>query len=248
MMKLVLVRHGESQWNLENKFTGWHDVDLSAKGMEEAKAAGQLLKAEGYDFDICYTSILKRAIHTLDTMLTEMDRVWLPVIKDYHLNERHYGALQGLNKSETAEKYGEDQVKIWRRSFDIKPPALTEDSEENPANQEMFRGIPKEDLPLNESLETTIERVVPYFESTIKQSMKEGKRVIIAAHGNSLRALVKYFDNLSDEEIIGVNIPTASPLVYEFDDNFNVIKHYYLGDQEALAAKMNAVANQGKKQ
>ena len=248
MMKLVLVRHGESQWNLENKFTGWHDVDLSAKGMEEAKAAGQLLKAEGYDFDICFTSILKRAIHTLDTMLTEMDRVWLPVIKDYHLNERHYGALQGLNKAETAEKYGEEQVKIWRRSFDIKPPELSEDSPENPANQEMFRGIPKENLPLNESLETTIERVVPYFEGTIKPIMKEGARVIVAAHGNSLRALVKYFDNLSDEEIINVNIPTASPLVYEFDDDFNVIKHYYLGDQEALAAKMNAVANQGKKQ
>ena len=248
MMKLVLVRHGESQWNLENKFTGWHDVDLSAKGMEEAKAAGQLLKAEGYDFDICFTSILKRAIHTLDTMLTEMDRVWLPVIKDYHLNERHYGALQGLNKAETAEKYGEEQVKIWRRSFDIKPPELSEDSPENPANQEMFRGIPKENLPLNESLETTIERVVPYFEGTIKPIMKEGARVIVAAHGNSLRALVKFFDNLSDEEIINVNIPTASPLVYEFDDDFNVIKHYYLGDQEALAAKMNAVANQGKKQ
>ncbi|MCR4841057.1 MAG: 2,3-diphosphoglycerate-dependent phosphoglycerate mutase [Lachnospiraceae bacterium] len=247
MMKLVLIRHGESQWNLENKFTGWHDVELSPKGVEEAKAAGQLLKAEGYDFDICYTSILKRAIHTLDTVLNEMDRVWLPVIKDYHLNERHYGALQGLNKAETAEKYGEDQVKIWRRSFDVKPPALDPADAEAPCNQEMFREVPKEDLPLNESLETTIERVVPYFESTIKESMKEGKRVIIAAHGNSLRALVKYFDNLSDEEIIGVNIPTASPLVYEFDDNFNVVNHYYLGDQEALAAKMNAVANQGKK-
>ncbi len=247
MMKLVLIRHGESQWNLENKFTGWHDVELSPKGVEEAKAAGQLLKAEGYDFDICYTSILKRAIHTLDTVLNEMDRVWLPVIKDYHLNERHYGALQGLNKAETAEKYGEEQVKIWRRSFDVKPPALDPADAEAPCNQEMFREVPKEDLPLNESLETTIERVVPYFESTIKESMKEGKRVIIAAHGNSLRALVKYFDNLSDEEIIGVNIPTASPLVYEFDDNFNVVNHYYLGDQEALAAKMNAVANQGKK-
>ena len=247
MMKLVLIRHGESQWNLENKFTGWHDVELSPKGVEEAKAAGQLLKAEGYDFDICYTSILKRAIHTLDTVLNEMDRVWLPVIKDYHLNERHYGALQGLNKAETAEKYGEEQVKIWRRSFDVKPPALDPSDAEAPCNQEMFREVPKEDLPLNESLETTIERVVPYFESTIKESMKEGKRVIIAAHGNSLRALVKYFDKLSDEEIIGVNIPTASPLVYEFDDDFNVVKHYYLGDQEALAAKMNAVANQGKK-
>ena len=247
MMKLVLVRHGESEWNKLNLFTGWTDVDLSEKGHEEAAAAGRLLKAEGYDFDICYTSYLKRAIHTLNHILDEMDRAWLPVVKSWKLNERHYGALQGLNKSETAEKYGEEQVKIWRRSFNIKPPALDESDERSAVNQPMFRDVDRADLPACESLETTIQRAVPYFNDVIKKDMAAGKRVIIAAHGNSLRALVKYFDNLSDEEIIGVNIPTGTPLVYEFDDDFNVIRHYYLGDQEALKAKMEAVANQGKK-
>ena len=247
MMKLVLVRHGESEWNKLNLFTGWMDVDLSEKGHEEAKSAGQLLKAEGYDFDICYTSYLKRAIHTLNHILDEMDRAWLPVIKSWKLNERHYGALQGLNKSETAEKYGEDQVKIWRRSFDVKPPALEETDERSAVNQAMFRNVDRKDLPACESLETTIERAVPYFNEVIRKDMEAGKRVIIAAHGNSLRALVKYFDNLSADEIIGVNIPTGTPLVYEFDDDFKVIRHYYLGDQEALTAKMEAVANQGKK-
>ena len=246
MMKLVLVRHGESEWNKLNLFTGWTDVDLSEKGHEEAKNAGRILKAEGYDFDICYTSYLKRAIHTLNHVLDEMDRCWLPVVKTWKLNERHYGALQGLNKSETAEKYGEDQVKIWRRSFDVKPPALDPDDERSAKKAEMFRGVDPALLPDNESLETTIERVIPYFNEVIKKDMQDGKRVIIAAHGNSLRALVKYFDNLSDEAIIGVNIPTGTPLVYEFDDEFNVIKSYYLGDQEALKAKMDAVANQGK--
>ncbi len=246
MMKLVLVRHGESEWNKLNLFTGWTDVDLSEKGHEEAAAAGRLLKAEGYDFDVCYTSYLKRAIHTLNHILDEMDRVWLPVTKTWKLNERHYGALQGLNKSETAEKYGEDQVKIWRRSFDVKPPMLEATDERNPANQAIYASVDPKELPLTESLETTIERVVPYFENVIKKDMKAGKRVIIAAHGNSLRALVKYFDNMSKEEILGVNIPTGVPLVYEFDDNFKVTKKYYLGDQEALAAKMAAVANQGK--
>ncbi len=246
MMKLVLIRHGESEWNKLNLFTGWTDVDLSEKGNAEAAEAGKLLKAEGYDFDICYTSYLKRAIHTLNHVLDGMDRNWLPVVKSWKLNERHYGALQGLNKSETAEKYGEEQVKIWRRSFDVKPPELDPDDDRNPAKQDMFRGVDAKDLPLTESLETTIERVVPYFEETIKKDMLAGKRVVIAAHGNSLRALVKYFDKRSNEEILGVNIPTAVPLVYEFDDDFNVIKKYYLGDQEALAAKMNAVANQGK--
>ena len=246
-MKLVLVRHGESEWNKLNLFTGWTDVDLSEKAHEEAKNAGRLLKAEGYDFDICYTSYLKRAIHTLNHILDEMDRNWLPVVKTWKLNERHYGALQGLNKSETAEKYGEEQVKIWRRSFNIKPPALEESDERSAVNQAMFRDVDKADLPACESLETTIERAVPYFNEVIKKDMAAGKRVIIAAHGNSLRALVKYFDNLSDEEIIGVNIPTGTPLVYEFEDDFNVIQHYYLGDQEALKAKMEAVANQGKK-
>lgn len=246
MMKLVLIRHGESEWNKLNLFTGWMDVDLSDKGREEARNAGKLLKEEGYDFDICYTSYLKRAIHTLNIALDEMDRAWLPVVKSWKLNERHYGALQGLNKSETAEKYGEEQVKIWRRSFDIKPPELDENDERSAVNQPMFRGVDKSLLPKNESLETTIERVIPYFEETIKADMKAGKRVIIAAHGNSLRALVKYFDDLSSDEIVGVNIPTAVPLVYEFDDEFNVIRHYYLGDQEALKAKMAAVAAQGK--
>ena len=246
MMKLVLIRHGESEWNKLNLFTGWTDVDLSDKGREEAKNAGRIMKEEGYDFDVCYTSYLKRAIHTLNIALDEMDRAWLPIHKSWKLNERHYGALQGLNKSETAEKYGEEQVKIWRRSFDVKPPALEESDERSATKQEMYRGVDKSLLPANESLETTIERVIPYFEDVIKKDMKDGKRVIIAAHGNSLRALVKYFDNLSSEEIIGVNIPTAVPLVYEFDDNFKVIKHYYLGDQEALKAKIDAVANQGK--
>lgn len=246
MMKLVLVRHGESEWNKLNLFTGWTDVDLSEKGHEEAKAAGRLLKAEGYDFDVCYTSYLKRAIHTLNHILDEMDRVWLPVVKTWRLNERHYGALQGLNKSETAEKYGEEQVKIWRRSFDVKPPALEASDERNPANQAIYSKVDPKDLPLTESLETTIERAVPFFESVIKKDMQEGKRVIIAAHGNSLRALVKYFDNLTKEEILGVNIPTGAPLVYEFDDNFKVLNKYYLGDQSALAARMAAVANQGK--
>ena len=246
MTKLVLVRHGESEWNKLNLFTGWTDVDLSEKGHEEAKAAGRLLKAEGYDFDVCYTSYLKRAIHTLNHILDEMDRVWLPVIKTWKLNERHYGALQGLNKSETAEKYGEEKVKIWRRSFDVKPPELDVADERNPANQAIYASVDPKLLPLTESLETTIERVIPYYEEVIKKDMKAGKRVIIAAHGNSLRALVKYLDNMSKEDILGVNIPTGVPLVYEFDDDFKVIGKYYLGDQEALAAKMAAVANQGK--
>lgn len=247
MMKLVLIRHGESEWNKLNLFTGWTDVDLSEKGREEAKAAGQVLLAEGYDFDICFTSYLKRAIHTLNIALDEMDRAWLPVVKSWKLNERHYGALQGLNKSETAEKYGEEQVKIWRRSFDVKPPELEESDPRSAINQVMYRDVDRNLLPAHESLETSIERVVPYFEETIKPEMKAGKRVVIAAHGNSLRALVKYFDDLSSEEIVNVNIPTAFPLVYEFDDDFHVIRHYYLGDQEALKAKMEAVANQGKR-
>ena len=246
-MKLVLLRHGESEWNKLNLFTGWTDVDLSEKGWKEAKQAGILLKKSGYDFDICYTSFLKRAIHTLNAVLDEMDRAWLPVIKSWKLNERHYGALQGLNKTETASKYGEDQVKIWRRSFDVKPPALTPDDERNPAKQQMYRDVDPTVLPAHESLETTIARVVPYFEETIKKDMASGRRVIIAAHGNSLRALVKYFDELTDEEIINVNIPTGVPLVYEFDEEFRTITHFYLGDQEEIKAKMQAVANQGRR-
>lgn len=244
--QLVLVRHGESVWNKENLFTGWTDVELSENGLIEAKEAGGLLKAAGFDFDTCYTSYLKRAIHTLNIILDEMDRAWLPVVKSWKLNERHYGALQGLNKAETAEKYGEEQVKIWRRSFDVLPPALNESDERQPFNQAMYRDVDKRVLPSAESLKTTIERVVPYFETVIKPDIISGKRVIIAAHGNSLRALVKYFDQIADEDIINVNIPTGIPLVYEFDDCFNVLTHYYLGDQTKLAAKMEAVATQGK--
>ena len=245
-MKLVLIRHGESEWNKENKFTGWTDVELSEAGVEEAKKAGQVLKEAGYDFDVCYTSYLKRAIHTLNNVLAEMDREWLPVVKSWRLNERHYGALQGLNKSETAAKYGEEQVKIWRRSFDIPPMALTEDDERNPRKDAKYREEDPAELPLQESLKDTIARAVPYFEKEIRPQIKAGKRVVIAAHGNSLRALVKYFDGLSDEEIINVNIPTATPLVYEFDDDLNVIGKEYLCDPDELAAKMNSVANQGK--
>ena len=247
MKQLVLLRHGESEWNKLNLFTGWTDVDLSEKGHEEAKNAGKILKDEGFDFDVCYTSYLKRAIHTLYHALDEMDRTWLPVVKTWKLNERHYGGLQGLNKAETAEKYGEEQVKIWRRSFDVKPPELSLDDERHPANAPMYRDVDRALLPATESLETTIERVVPYFEEVIKKDMEAGKRVIIAAHGNSLRALVKYLDNLTPEQILGVNIPTGVPLVYEFDDNFNVLGSRYLGDQELIKAKMEAVANQGKK-
>ncbi|MBQ9493273.1 MAG: 2,3-diphosphoglycerate-dependent phosphoglycerate mutase [Oscillibacter sp.] len=247
MKKLVLVRHGESEWNKLNLFTGWMDVDLSEKGHQEAIEGGEVLKKEGYDFDVCYTSYLKRAIHTLNHVLDAMDRNWLPVVKSWKLNERHYGALQGMNKAETAEKYGEDQVKIWRRSFDVKPPALEPDDDRNPAKHDMYRGVDPKELPLNESLETTIARVIPYFNDVIKKDMEAGKRVIIAAHGNSLRALSMYFENMTKEQILEFNIPTAVPLVYEFDDDFKFIRRYYLGDQDAIQAKMQAVANQGKK-
>lgn len=246
MMKLVLIRHGESLWNKENLFTGWTDVDLSPTGVEEARSAGRLLKQLGYDFDICYTSYLKRAIHTLNNVLDELDRDWLPVVKNWRLNEKHYGALQGLNKAETAAKYGEAQVKLWRRSFDVCPPALEEDDPRSPYVADMYRNEDKKDLPLTESLKETIKRTVPYFNDVIRKDMEKGKRVLIVAHGNSLRSLVKYFDKLSDEEIIDVNIPTGVPLVYEFDDKFNAVNKYYLGDQEELAKKMNAVKNQGK--
>ena len=244
-MKLVLIRHGESQWNKENRFTGWKDVDLSEQGFKEAAAAGELLKSEGFDFDVCYTSYLKRAIHTLNGILDKMDRDWLPVNKAWELNERHYGALQGLNKAETAAQYGDEQVKIWRRSFDVPPMTLEEDDERNPAKLEPYRNVTAK-LPLCESLKDTIARVIPYFEAEIKKDMIAGKRVIIAAHGNSLRALVKYLENISDEDILEVNIPTGIPLVYELDDNFKVISKAYLGDQEAIKAKMDSVANQGK--
>lgn len=246
MHQLVLLRHGESEWNKLNLFTGWTDVDLSEQGRAEARQGGQLLKDEGFDFDVCYTSYLKRAIHTLGHVLDVMDRDFLPVHKSWKLNERHYGALQGLNKAETAAKYGEEQVKIWRRSFDVKPPALTPDDERAPQKQPAYRHVAAEDLPLAESLETTIARVVPYYKETIEKDMKAGRRVLVAAHGNSLRALVKYLDAISPKEIVTVNIPTGVPLVYEFDEAFKVVRHYYLGDQAALKAKMEAVANQGK--
>ena len=246
MKKLVLLRHGESEWNLENRFTGWTDVDLSPKGVEEAKAAGVLLKQEGYDFDLCYTSYLKRAIHTLNYALQGLDREWLPVIKTWRLNERHYGALQGLNKAETAAKYGEDQVKLWRRSYDVKPPALEEEDKRNPAKQDAYKNVSKEHLPLTESLETTVERVVPYFNEAILPELRKGKTVLVAAHGNSLRALIMYLEHMSKEEVVGLNLPTGVPLIYDLNEDLSIAHKEYVGDQEAIKAKMNAVANQGK--
>lgn len=246
MKTLVLLRHGESEWNLENRFTGWTDVDLTDKGNEEAKTAGRLLKENGYDFDICYTSYLKRAIHTLNGALNEMDRNWLPVVKSWKLNERHYGALQGLNKSETAAKYGEDQVKIWRRSFDVRPPLLEADDSRNPALLDQYRTVNKEELPLGESLKNTIARTVPYFKEEILPEINAGKRILIAAHGNSLRALIMNFENLSAEEIAEVNVPTGIPLVYQFADDGTMIKKFYLGDADMVNTKINAVASQGK--
>lgn len=246
-MKLVLIRHGQSTWNKENLFTGWTDVDLSEQGKDEAKEAGKILKEEGYDFDICFTSYLKRAIHTLNLVLENMDREWLPVIKTWKLNERHYGALQGFNKSETAEKYGEAQVKIWRRSYDVQPPALGPEDERNPAFNPMYRDVDKKQLPLTECLADTLDRALPYYLDEIVPMMEDGKRVLIVAHGNSLRVLVKYIENISDDDIVDVNIPTGVPLVYEFDDDMKLISKKYLGDQDAIASKINSVANQGKK-
>lgn len=247
-MKLVLLRHGESEWNKLNLFTGWTDVELTDKGRQEAEEAGRLMLKQGLDFDVCYTSVLKRAIHTLNIALDNMERAWLPVHKSWLLNERHYGALQGLNKAETAAKYGEEQVQVWRRSFSTAPPVLEPGDERSPYFQPQYRDVKRGLLPLAESLEITIKRVLPYFETSIKPDMIAGKRVLIAAHGNSLRALVKVFDNLTDEEISGVNIPTGVPLVYEFDSSFKTTAKYYLGDQNAIQAKMESVANQGKKQ
>lgn len=245
-MKLVCIRHGESVWNKENLFTGWSDVELSEKGVQEAKEAGQLLKKENYDFDICYTSYLKRAIHTLNYVLDEMDRDWLPVHKSWKLNERHYGALQGLNKAETAKKYGDDQVLIWRRSFDIKPPLLEVSDKRNPKLLEEYRNVDSKELPLAESLKDTIDRVIPYYKEVIVPAIQNQQSVLIVAHGNSLRALMKYLENISDEKIVGINIPTGIPYVYEFDDDMKLINSYYLGDQDLIQAKMNSVANQAK--
>ena len=246
MYKVVLLRHGESQWNKENRFTGWTDVDLSEKGISEAANAGKLLKQEGYSFDIAFTSVLKRAIKTLWLTLEGMDLMWIPVFRNWRLNERHYGALQGLNKAETAAKYGDDQVLVWRRSYDTPPPVLEKDDERYPGKDPRYADLSAQELPLTECLKDTVARFLPYWHDTIAPEIKSGKNVLIAAHGNSLRALVKYLDNVSDEEIVELNIPTAVPLVYELDADLKPIRHYYLGDQEAIKNAMNAVANQGK--
>jgi 2,3-bisphosphoglycerate-dependent phosphoglycerate mutase len=246
MYKVVLLRHGESDWNRENRFTGWTDVDLSDKGRAEAKAAGELFKKEGYTFDQAFTSVLKRAIRTLWLALDEMDQLWLPVERSWRLNERHYGALQGLNKAETAAKFGEDQVKVWRRSYDIPPPPLERSDARFPGNDPRYKGLAQADLPLTECLKDTVARFLPYWHESIAPAVKSGKRVIVAAHGNSLRALVKFLDNISDADIVELNIPTGIPLVYELDAELRPIKHYYLGDPAAVEAAIKGVASQGK--
>ncbi len=247
MQKLVLLRHGESVWNKENRFTGWTDVDLTPKGIEEAVEAGRTMKKEGYVFDAAYTSVLKRAIKTLWLVLEEMDLMWIPVIRSWRLNERHYGALQGLDKAETAARHGMDQVHIWRRSYDVRPPALTADDERYPANDPRYAELAPEQVPLTECLQDTVARFLPYWQEVIEPAVRKGKRVLIAAHGNSLRALVKYLDGIPDEEILGVNIPTGIPLVYELADDLKPIRHYYLGDPEEIAKATRAVADQLKK-
>ncbi|MCD4672180.1 MAG: 2,3-diphosphoglycerate-dependent phosphoglycerate mutase [Anaerolineaceae bacterium] len=246
MIKLVLLRHGESEWNKKNLFTGWTDVDLSEQGIKEAKAAADYLKEDGFTFDIAYTSVLKRAIRTLWMTLDGMDLMWIPVVRNWRLNERHYGALQGLNKAETAAKYGDDQVLIWRRSYDTQPPALEKDDERFPGHDPRYKDLADTDLPQAECLKDTVARFLPFWHETIVPSLKQGKKVLIAAHGNSLRALVKYLDHVPDEEIVGLNIPTGMPLVYELDDDLKPIRHYYLGDPEQVKKAMEAVANQGK--
>jgi len=243
MAKLVLLRHGESDWNRENRFTGWTDVDLSSAGREEARNAGRILSAEGYRFDIAFTSVLKRAIRTLWTALDELDQMWLPVTKDWRLNERHYGNLQGLNKAEMAAKFGEKQVLVWRRSYDIPPPPLAGDDPRSEASDPRYAGI---SVPSTECLKDTVARVVPYWEASIAPAIRSGKRVLVAAHGNSLRALVKYLDGVSDGEIVGLNIPTAVPLVYELDERLKPLKHYYLGDAAEIEKRIASVAAQGK--
>jgi len=246
MHTLVLLRHGESTWNKENRFTGWTDVDLSAKGLQEAHNAGQVLKENGYTFDVAYTSVLKRAVRTLWITLDGMDRMWIPVHHSWRLNERHYGALQGLNKAETATKYGEQQVHVWRRSYDIQPPALEKSDPRYPGNDPRYKGLDPSNIPATECLKDTVARFLPYWHETIVPAVRSGKRVIIAAHGNSLRALVKYLDNISDQAIVELNIPTGMPLVYELDDDLKPIRSTYLGDEEAVKKAMQAVANQGK--
>lgn len=246
MYKVVLLRHGESVWNKENRFTGWTDVDLSEKGIEEAKSAGRMMKEAGYFFDIAYTSVLKRAIRTLWLALEEMDQMWLPIVNSWRLNERHYGSLQGLNKAEMATKFGEEQVHMWRRSYDVPPPALEITDERYPGKDPRYAMLSKRDLPSSECLKDTVVRFLPFWLETIAPAVKSGKRVLITAHGNSLRALVKYLDNVPDDEIVGLNIPTGIPLVYELDDQLEPIKHYYLASQEELEKAIAAVKNQGK--
>jgi 2,3-bisphosphoglycerate-dependent phosphoglycerate mutase len=247
MYKVVLLRHGESTWNLENKFTGWTDVGLSEKGMKEAVSAGQWLKKEGYTFDIAFTSVLKRAIKTLWVALEGLDLEWIPVERNWRLNERHYGDLQGLNKLEMVEKFGEEQVLIWRRSYDTPPPALKKDDPRYPGKDPRYKDLKEDELPVAEALKNTVERFLPYWHETIAPTIKSGKKVIIAAHGNSLRALVKYLDNISEEEIVKLNIPTGIPLVYELDKDLKPIKHYYLGDPEVIKKAIDSVAKQTKK-
>jgi len=247
MKKIVLLRHGESEWNKENRFTGWVDVGLSEKGIQEAVDAGRILLKEGYIFDVAYTSVLKRAIKTLWIVLEEMDLMWIPVYRNWRLNERHYGALQGLNKAETAEKHGIEQVQVWRRSYDTRPPALTPDDPRYPGKDPRYADLAPEELPLTECLKDTVERFLPYWHDTIAPAVKEGKRVLISAHGNSLRALVKYLDKVSDGDIVGLNIPTGIPLVYELEDDLTPIRSYYLGDEEAIKKATQAVADQLKK-
>jgi 2,3-bisphosphoglycerate-dependent phosphoglycerate mutase len=247
MYKLVLIRHGESTWNLENRFTGWTDVELTPTGVEQAKHAGRLLKAEGYDFDIAYTSVLKRAIWTLWHTLDQMDRTWLPIVNDWRLNERHYGGLQGLNKAETAKQYGDEQVLVWRRSYDTPPPPLAAEDPRSERGDVRYAKLKPEQIPLTECLKDTVARVLPAWNEVLAPAITSGKRVLVAAHGNSIRALVKYLDDISDNDIVGLNIPNGIPLVYELDAKLKPIRHYYLGDAQAVAAAAAAVANQGKK-
>jgi 2,3-bisphosphoglycerate-dependent phosphoglycerate mutase len=246
MKKLVLVRHGESEWNKENRFTGWTDVDLSAKGVEEARKGGDVLKSNNFNFKYCYTSYLKRAIKTLNIILEEMDLLWLPVEKTWRLNEKHYGELQGLNKAETAQKYGDAQVLVWRRSYDIPPAPLAATDERNPQLDIKYQDVAKELIPLTESLKETVERIVPYWENNISKKLSETGEVLVAAHGNSLRGIIKYLKKISDEDIVNLNLPTGIPYVFEFDDNLTLIKDYFLGDEEEIKKLMEAVANQGK--
>ena len=246
MYKLVLIRHGESTWNLENRFTGWTDVDLTDTGIGQAKNAGRLLEAEGYDFDVAYTSVLKRATRTLWHVLDEMDRTWLPVVHSWRLNERHYGGLQGLNKADMAKQYGEQQVLVWRRSYDVPPPALEATDPRSERGDVRYGKLQPEQIPLTECLKDTVARVVPFWTESIAPAIKAGKRVVVAAHGNSIRALIKYLDNIADEDIVGVNVPNGIPLVYELDADLKPIRHYYLGDAEAAAKAAAAVASQGK--